>query len=209
MVDFNAVFRAVWPSVFRIESSFGTGTGWLVEPGLILTNEHVVGSDEAVFVRQAEAPRFAVTVVATDAVRDIALLSFPAVLNLTDPLASPLPMGSIGILDTALPLMALGYSGGLNPRDDGTIGFATANRGVLSQIIVFTAADVENLVIDAPVDPGDSGGPVLDPDGNVVGMVRAVQEFTASGRRVVGTFYAISIDEIREALPALRAGISS
>ena len=64
-----------------------------------------------------------------------------------------------------------------------------------------------NPVIDAPVDPGGTGGPVLNAHGEVA-MVRAVQEYTPSGRRVVGTFYAVHVDEIRDALPDLKRGIS-
>jgi hypothetical protein len=39
-------------------------------------------------------------------------------------------------------------------------------------------------------------------------MVRAVQERTVGGQRVVGTFYAVHVDEIRVALPALKRGES-
>ena len=53
--------------------------------------------------------------------------------------------------------------------DDGTVGSAAANVGVLSQVINFGAASGGlNLEMDAPIDPGDSGGPVLDSDGLVV-----------------------------------------
>ena len=62
--------------------------------------------------------------------------------------------------------------------------------------------------MDAPVDPGDSGGPVLDRNGMVIGISRAVVVATSSGQRVVGTFLAIAIDEVHRALPDLRAGIS-
>ena len=63
-------------------------------------------------------------------------------------------------------------------------------------------------MMDAPVDPGDSGGPILNSEGLVVGMTRAGLIRTAGGQRVVGTFYAVHIDEIREALPALKRGES-
>ena len=55
------------------------------------------------------------------------------------------------------------------------------------------------IVIDATVDPGDSGGPVLNSDGQVIGMTRSVDE---------GTLFAIPVDEIHDSLSALTRGES-
>ena len=202
------MFTQSAPSVFRIETLSGMGTGWLIEPGLILTNQHVVEGARTVSVRQAKYSLFTASVVAVDKPRDIALLRFDVRTVTLDPLADPLDLGEVYSDDLASSLMAMGYSGGLTPRADGTIGPATANIGVLSASVRFVEADVGNLVIDAAVDPGDSGGPVLNLDGEVVGMTRAAQTSTASGQRVVGTFYAVHIDEIKDALPMLKFGIS-
>lgn len=207
--SFSQVFNRSAPSIFRIETLQGMGTGWLIEPGLILTNHHVVEGAATVTVRQAENSLFSANVVAVDQIRDIALLRFNVDQVTLDPQAIPLPLGAVqNPQSLASNLMAMGYSGGLTPRDDGTIGPATANLGILSSIVQFIVADVINLVIDAPIDPGDSGGPVLNLDGEVVGMTRAAQTSTGSGQRVVGTFYAVHIDEIRNALPSLKSGIS-
>ncbi len=208
VVDFNAAYNRVWNSVFFIETPVGTGSGWLIEPGLILTNEHVVSGFTTVTVRQSGDPPFSATVLATDAQRDIALLTFNAAIAQLPEGVVPLPLGEITTDDIARSLMALGYSGA-GVKDDGTVGAAAANVGVFSQVIDFGAGGLGlNLEMDVPVDPGDSGGPVLDAGGFVVGMVRAVQEQTAGGQRVVGTFYAVHVDEIRDALPSLKLGQS-
>ena len=184
------------------------GTGWLLEPGLILTNQHVVEGSTIVSVRQYQQSLFTARVRAVDEPRDIALLSFDVSQTFLDPMANPLPTGDAYLSDIASSMMAMGYSGELTPHEDGTIGPATANIGVLSGIVNFVFFDVDNLVIDAAIDPGDSGGPVLNLAGKVVGMTRAAQMYTGSGQRVVGTFYAVAWEEIRDALPNLKRGIS-
>ena len=206
--NFSDVFAEYVHGVFRIEPSSGMGTGWLIEPGLILTNHHVVEGSTIVSVRQYQQSLFTAKVLAVDEPRDIALLSFDVSQTFLDPMAKPLPTGLAYLSDIASSMMAMGYSGGLTPSEDGTVGPATANIGVLSGIVHFTFYDVDNLVIDAAVDPGDSGGPVLNLDGEVVGMTRAAQVSSGSGQRVVGTFYAVDWREIRDALPNLKRGIS-
>ncbi len=206
--NFGVIYRRVWPSVFLIEMSTGKGSGWLIEPGLIITNQHVVERASRVRVRQAANPPFYATVLATDSRRDIALLRFdPARVQLHSQ-AVPLALGKISRNDIPERLMALGYSASTTERD-GTVGSAAANVGVLSQIDDFGRSGLGlNLALDAPLDPGDSGGPVFDAKGLVVGMTRARIERTAAGRPVVGTFYAVHVDEIRAALPALKRGQS-
>ena len=206
--DFSDLFAKNVNSVFRIETSSGMGTGWLIESGLILTNQHVVEGSTIVSVRQNQGSPFTARVRAVDEPRDIALLSFDVSQTFLDPMAKPIPTGDVYTSDIASSMMAMGYSGELIPLEDGTVGPATANIGVLSGIVTFIFFDVVNLVIDAAVDPGDSGGPVLNLDGEVVGMTRAAQAYTGSGQRVVGTFYAVKWGEIRDALPNLKRGIS-
>ena len=206
--DFSDLFAKYVNSVFRIETSSGMGTGWLIEPGLILTNHHVVEGSTIVSVRLNQGILFTARVRAIDEPRDIALLSFDVSQTFLDPMAKPIPTGDAYTSKIASSMMAMGYSGELTPLEDGTVGPATANIGVLSAIVNFIFFDVNNLVIDAAVDPGDSGGPVLNLDGEVVGMTRAAQAYTGSGQRVVGTFYAVAWEEIRDALPNLKRGIS-
>ena len=208
IVNFNSVQGQAQASVFMIETHRSIGTGWLIEPGLILTNAHNIESFSTVTIRQVEHPAFTATVLASDSQLDIALLSFQPNDASLAPGTAPLPLGTISSDDIAQPLIALGYSGGDVYRD-GSIDGATANVGVLSQVFNFGSQGLgSNLIMDAPIDPGDSGGPVLDGNGEVVGMARAVQETTNQGQRVVGTFYAVHIDEIRAALPALKRGDS-
>ena len=208
VTDFRAIHQSAWPAVFMIETRRSRGSGWLIEPGLIITNRHVVEHYRTVTIRQAEDPPFDATVLATDTPRDIAILKFDPDKVTLNEAAQPLPLGEVKPEDVAQELLALGYSS-VSPKDDGTAGAASANVGVLSQTVyVDDKKEVKNLLMDAPVDPGDSGGPVFNSRGEVVGMVRAAQTRAAGGKRVVGTFFAVHVDEIRDALPELKQGRS-
>ena len=196
-----AVYQQAWPSVFYIEPEDGQhGTGWLLEPGVIVTAAHVVSGSAEVTVRQAAAPAFVATVAGMDVRRDVALLRYDVTGTQMGVGAAPLTLGDADIHDIAKELLALGYSGS-GVKGDGQVGSPKANAGILSQITNFGAQSYgRNLEMDAPIDPGDSGGPVLNTAGEVVGMVRAAARRTPGGVQVVGTFYAVHADEIRAAV---------
>ena len=204
--DLGAVYRQVWSSVFYIEPEDGQhGTGWLLEPGLIITAAHVVAESEQITVRQAAAPAFDAAVAGMDERKDVALLRYDVAGTQMGAGATPLPLGDADINDIARDLLALGYSGS-GVKGDGQVGSPKANAGILSQITNFGAQSYgRNLEMDAPIDPGDSGGPVLNTSGEVVGMVRAAARRTPGGGRLVGTFYAVHADEIRAVLEEIRS----
>lgn len=207
IVDFKKVYSEISASVFKITAGNGHGTGWIIEDGLITTNEHVVRGHATVTVHQVSHQPFTAIVIATDSKRDIALLAYDKSVTL-DPNARPLSIGTTTNADLAQPLMALGYSGEA-PVKNGIVDMPSANVGVLSLIIdLGPNSKGFTLVMDVPVDPGDSGGPVVNSMGEVVGMTSGVVESSTGGQRVVGTFYALHIDEIKSSLPALKSGLS-
>ena len=203
--DLNRLYRETRASVFYIDPTDGQhGTGWLLEPGIIVTVAHVLSGREQVIVRQATAPTFVATVVGLDERRDVALLSYDVDAVGLEPDASPLRLGDAGSDDIATTLLALGYSSS-GVKREGTVGSPKANAGILSQITNFGPESYgRNLEMDAAIDPGDSGGPVLNAKGEVIGMIRAAARRTDQGQAVVGTFYAVHADEIRAALVEIR-----
>ena len=209
--NFNSVYREVWPSVFQIEAGSGKGTGWMIGPGLILTVQHLVAGETSVVVRQANSPPMTALVAGWDAAKDIALLEITAGQENLHTAAQRrgLQTGSVSTGDIASSVLVLGFSGSTGLTEFGGVGGATANVGVLSQITNFGPQSFGvNLTIDAPVDPGDSGGPVFNLAGEVIGMIRLAR-LNSGGKRVVGTFYGIHINEIHKVMPSLKAGTFS
>ena len=203
--DLNRLYHRARPSVFYIDpTNRQHGTGWLLEPGYIVTAAHVVTGREQALVRRAAAPVINASVVGLDERRDVALLRYDTNRAQPEPYANPLPLGDATIDDIAKPLLALGYSGS-GVKRGGTVGSPKANAGILSQITNFGPDSYgRNLEMDAAIDPGDSGGPVLNTQGEVIGMVRAAARRSEAGGTVVGTFYAVHADEIRAALAKIK-----
>lgn len=204
--DLSALYRQASPAVFYIDPTDGQhGAGWLLAPGSIVTAAHVVAGRDQVIIRQASNPTFVAVVAGRDDRRDVALLHYDVAAAQLPPGANPLPLGDATIDDIARNLLALGYSGS-GVKREGAVGSPKANAGILSQITNFGPDSYgRNLEMDAAIDPGDSGGPVLNTAGQVVGMVRAAARRAASGGTVVGTFYAVHADEIRAALTEIKS----
>jgi len=157
VVSLSEVYRNTWPSVFFIETPTGHGSGWLVERGLILTNEHVVAGHSEVTVRQPQDEDFEAIVVAFDRLKDIALLQFDADAIELHQGAEPIQLGHITSNNIAESVIGLGYSEG-RIKADGTVGSAAANVGVLSQVINFgDSGPGLNLILDAA--HGSTGSP--------------------------------------------------
>lgn len=198
----DEVYQQSHGAVFMVVTPGKTGTAFLFEPGLLLANEHVINGTVTVELWDDIGNKIPGTVIASDGPRDLALIR----INPGATEAPPLQLGvNIDHNSIAQPLLAIGYS---NTDASGIIGAAGANVGVLTRVYTLDSSLGEGFEMDAPIDPGDSGGPVLNRDGDVVGISRAVVVSTAGGQRVIGTFLAISIGEVHRALPDLRAGIS-
>ncbi|MDD2471656.1 MAG: trypsin-like peptidase domain-containing protein [Dehalococcoidales bacterium] len=176
----------VRPSVVAVETSTGSGSGWIIDSGgIIVTNEHVVeGASEAGVVLSDGRYLEAVSIY-TDVVTDIAVIYVNA---------SGLPAASIGSsssLKVGQPVAAVGNALGLGISMKG---------GWVSQLNVSTVIDDRSLYglieTDAAMNPGNSGGPLINLAGEVVGITNAkLVDVTIEG---VG--YAISIDS---ALPVI------
>lgn len=214
-VDWTAVADAVSPSVvsIRVASASGQGQGSgvvLDEEGRVLTNNHVVtgaGDGAQIQIVLADGRVFAdVRVVGLDPATDL------AVLQIVDPPADLVP-ATLGDSETVVagqPVMAVGNPLGLS--DSVTTGIVSAvNRPVTTsaseaQPDRFSggAAAAEPVVTnaiqtDAAVNPGNSGGALVDASGAVVGIPSSIAS-TATGAGQAGSIglgFAIPVNEAK------------
>ncbi len=202
--------RDAGDAVAVVETTIGRGLGFVVDPtGYIITNRHVIEDAEhieSVTFPAHDPPRVynSVQVVYMDPQRDLALLK----VNTEDalprlPLAAKkaVPLGRY--LDRDDPVLLLEYeqSTEVEPTDDPLEVSFTAHNAAVTDLAVYNpAAGPSAFVgIDSDVHRGQSGGPVLDRFGRVVGIV------TWTWRDKVGG-YAIPISDVMQMLaerPAL------
>jgi putative serine protease PepD len=179
--DIAQVAQEVQPSVFTIETDTGQGSGWVVASAgsrsRVITNFHVVaevwtngGRHVAVL---KEDGTYDGTILEVDEAADLAVIEVPVALR---PLARATSAPHVG--DAVL---ALGSPLGLE---------GTVSSGIVSALRVEDG--FEYLQFSAPISPGNSGGPVVDTEGRVVGV--SVAKAVAEGAE--GLSFAIPVNEV-------------
>jgi len=197
----------LWLETRRMGAASGTGTGWVLDgdDGLVVTAGHVVNTGERFLVhagkRQAEA-----RVVAAAPCEDLALLRAPPAVTR----AHELELGSSDP-EQGETVLAFGFPLGTVSGDT-----AASTRGVVSAPHTRyrdPAADVpaypDAIRTDTALDPGFSGGPLVDLDGRVVGINAAARADGTGERSPQGANYAIGAGRARAVLDELRTGRSS
>ncbi|MDS0284162.1 S1C family serine protease [Haloarcula onubensis] len=165
-----------------------SGSGFLVENGYIVTNEHVVDAGDTVYVRYAGTDWREVSVVGTDVYSDLAVIEDDAVPDATAPLSWAEVTPPIGTR-----VVAIGNPFGLSGSvSEGIV--SGVDRTLRGENGFSIAAGIQT---DAAVNPGNSGGPLVDLDGDVLGIINS------GGGDNVG--FAISAQLARRVIPALVA----
>ena len=165
-----------WRGAPEAQPFKGQGSGFIVSAdGLILTNAHVVKDAREVTVRMADRREFAAKVLGSDTITDIAVLRI---------VAQGLPTVRLGdpkSLQVGDPVLAIGAPYGL--EQTATAGIVSAKGRSLPG-----DAAVPFIQTDAAVNPGNSGGPLFDAAGNVVGINAQIYSRTGASRGSASPF---------------------
>ena len=186
------------PSVVTITSDSGTGTGIIItSDGEVLTNQHVIEGSTEVQVRLYGATNPIVAdVVSEDAGNDMALLKLRGQSGLTA--ATFADPDSIAVGDQ---VVAVGYALALDGGPSVTSGIISAlNRTLQLDSEVFLNALIQT---DAAISSGNSGGPLINMRGQVVGVNTAVASggFNSSANNIG---FAIGAAEVTRVIEILR-----
>lgn len=175
--------ESVQRAVVRIDAFKGLGSGFFISPGdRVLTNAHVVGGvSELVVIRTRGGGVHVGQVVASDTSRDLALLS--AGISRTF-----IELGHDDAVRIGQEVIALGSPEGLS---------FSATRGIVSQLR--QAGETRFIQHDAAINPGSSGGPLLDREGKALGIN------TIKLTESEGLGFAVTSGEIQEFLLAIPA----
>jgi S1-C subfamily serine protease len=162
-----------WTAAVRADMNYGAGV--IVDrDGLVLTNLHVVSNAHSVTITPFGGAPIQAKVLDTDADLDLALLS----ANLTSPLSVSAELGSTAAMGVGDEVLAVG-----SPRKM----FFSVSRGMVS-FPNRLLEGVEYVQTDLPINEGNSGGPLVDRQGRVVGIVSFIL------RDSQGLSFALPID---------------
>ncbi len=196
-----AVYRKAINSVVNITSTAvafdffnrpvpqqGQGSGFVLDKqGHILTNNHVIDNAQRVEVTLADKHKYKATVVGVDKQHDLALL------QITAPDLVPATLSESNGLVVGQRVYAIGNPFGLS---------GTMTRGIISAIRsigVQSGSPIEDAIqTDAAVNPGNSGGPLLNSRGEVIGITTLIA--SAGADQSAGIGFAIPINTAKAVL---------
>lgn len=173
------------------EAGAGTGFVW-DEAGNIVTNAHVVGSNDQVMIRTASGEVTPARVVGRAPGYDLAVVRLSSRATLPPPVA----IGSSSGLKVGQAVFAIGNPFGLDQSL--TTGIISALKRRMPTAGGREVADV--IQTDAAINPGNSGGPLLDSAGRVIGVNTAILSPSGSN---AGIGFAIPIDTANRVVPEL------
>jgi S1-C subfamily serine protease len=216
--DPAAVYERLSPGVVTIISIFGNqglsqllgggggagqGSGFVVDGnGYIASNAHVVTNGtgnkiapaKEVYVQFPDGNQVPAKIVGYDPNADVGLIKVdPKGLDLT-----PLSLGHTSAVHVGDPVAAIGSPFG--EENSLSVGVVSAKNRTIDALTEFSISDA--IQTDAAINRGNSGGPLLDSHGRVIGINSQIR---SSGGGSVGVGFAVSVDMVRRSLAEIRA----
>jgi S1-C subfamily serine protease len=210
--DAQGIYRELGPGVVTIISTFseskdpgggegGLGSGFVLDgEGYVASNAHVVLGEapkfdraREVFVQFADGNRVPAKIIGTDLNADVALLKLdPEGLTLT-----PLELGQSHKLTVGDPVAAIGSPFG--EEQSLSVGVISALDRDIESLTQFRIGDA--IQTDAAINRGNSGGPLLDSRGRVIGINSQIKSSSGGGE---GVGFAVPVDTVKRSLDQLR-----
>jgi S1-C subfamily serine protease len=203
----NELYDNVKDSIVLIEGQTSNGTvqgsGFVYNMTgslLVITNNHVVSGTTSLSVTFSDGDGYAATVIGTDPYSDLAVVS---VVGAPEDEFKPIDIASSSTLRVGDSVVAIGAPFGLTGSlTTGVISGLGRTITETEYAGAFAIADI--IQTSTPANPGNSGGPLLNLDGNVVGITAATAE-VSEGTPAQGVVFAVASDTILREITALVA----
>jgi putative serine protease PepD len=172
------------------------GSGWVFDSkGDVVTNEHVVSGASSITVTLWNGKGFEGHLVGSDSSTDLAVVRISAPTSML----TPLTVGNSDAVEVGSPVVAIGSPFGL--AETVTSGIVSALGRSIDAPNNFTIANA--IQTDAPINHGNSGGPLLNSAGQVIGVNAQIQ---SQGGGSEGVGFAIPSNTVRSVVSQLVAG---
>jgi S1-C subfamily serine protease len=216
-----SIYERLSPGVVTITSIFGNGStsdllngdgaagqgsGFVIDDkGNIATNAHVItdgtgnkiSKADEVYVQFADGNQVPAEIVGYDPNADVGLVKVdPKGLKLV-----PLSLGETGGVKVGDPVAAIGSPFG--EENSLSVGVVSAKDRTIQALTDFSIS--EAIQTDAAINRGNSGGPLLNERGRVIGIITRIRS-SGSGGGNVGVGFAVSVDTVDRSLDQIRSG---
>ena len=178
------ILEDVAHAVVQILTESSGGSGVVIDPdGVVLTSAHLVHENEHVTIRIGDEELLVGTVSQVDMKWDLALMRLPPGAY------HSAELGTEADIWLGAPVYSVGYPHNMD-------GPPTITRGVVSRYLEEPKSGRRIIQTDAAINLGNSGGPLLDSRGRVIGIVVSILEDYPSAASI-GISFAVSVDTIR------------
>jgi S1-C subfamily serine protease len=210
------IFRTRAPGVVTVFAFFGDpnsqateisqGSGFVISPkGYVLTNSHVIttagdGSKleaaEHLYVEFSDGDRAEARIVGWDLYDDVGLIR----LTSTQHKLTPVPLGESKAVQVGQPVAAIGSP--LGNENSLSVGVVSAIHRSIAALTVARYKVIDAIQTDAPITHGNSGGPLFDARGRVIGINAQIRSQSGNGNDS-GVGFAIPIDAAKRSVAQL------